>query len=215
MDSVYSIIMSRIVPLAIGIVLAASATVPAAQRGQTKRPATPQKISHVVTCAVPLGSGVKSKREFCDVMIATEPLRSVSVDIPAHTGPATLLFDLHAHFNVPPTATEPAQAFERHTASIAIIKPTGEVIDRGALVAEYRTVQNLFDRIAGDGPGGVKVVAPGPALSQRFTLPAGLTSFGIVGTRLEVLTTTGKSSFDTPGRPVAMLSNLRVEFTPR
>lgn len=205
--------MSRIVPLAIGIVLAATVGLPAAQRGQAAR--TPQKISHVVTCAVPLGAGVKSKREFCDVIIGTEPLRSVSVDIPAHTGPATLLFDLHAHFDVPAQGTDAAQAFARRTASIAIIKSTGEVVDRGAVVAEYRTAQSLFDRIAGDGPGGVKVVAPGPANAQRYTLPAGLTTFGIVGTRLEVVTTTGKSSFDTPGRPVAMLSNLRVEYTPR
>jgi hypothetical protein len=61
----------------------------------------------------------------------------------------------------------------------------------------------------------VKAVAPGPAEPIRFTIPAGVSTVGIVGTRLEVLTrATGTQTFETPGRPVAIVSNLRLDYTP-
>jgi hypothetical protein len=46
-------------------------------------------------------------------------------------------------------------------------------------------------------------------------IPPGLTSVGIVGIRLDVLTAAGSDSFDTPGRPIAIVSNMQVEYTPR
>ena len=56
-------------------------------------------------------SGVKSKRQFCDVIIATTGSGSVSVKIPPHTGPATLMFDLHNRFTVVAGVVDPGQAF--------------------------------------------------------------------------------------------------------
>jgi hypothetical protein len=46
-------------------------------------------------------------------------------------------------------------------------------------------------------------------------VPAGLPSVGLVGTRLSVLTRANQDVFDTPGRPVAIVSNLRLEYRPR
>jgi hypothetical protein len=48
-----------------------------------------------------------------------------------------------------------------------------------------------------------------------MTVPAGLTSVGIVGTRLTVLTRLSQEVFETPGRPVAIVSNVRVQYRPR
>jgi hypothetical protein len=47
------------------------------------------------------------------------------------------------------------------------------------------------------------------------TIPAGVTAIGVVGTRLAVLTRVNQEVFDTPGRPVAVVSNLRLEYRPR
>jgi len=49
----------------------------------------------------------------------------------------------------------------------------------------------------------------------NVTIPVGVTSVGIIGVRLEVLTRLGKQVYDTPGRPVGIVSNIRVEYTPR
>ena len=170
------------------------------------------KVSTAVKCAADLGLGVKSGRRFCDVIIAGTAADSIAVTIPAHRGVAKLYFDLHNRFALPPDAAPPAQIFTRNSAIVAVVGPKAE-IGRGASVSEFRTGADLFDRIAGGGTGGVKSVGPGPATPIEMTIPAGSSAVGIIGVRLEVLTRLGKQTYDTPGRPVAIVSNLRVEYT--
>ena len=50
--------------------------------------------------------------------------------------------------------------------------------------------------------------------ASPMTIPVGITSVGIVGVRIEVTTRLGTQIFDTPGRPIAMVSNLRVDTSP-
>ena len=182
-------------------------------------PVTAQRGVRVVTaaeCAAPLGAGVKTKRAFCDVLIATAPGDSISVTIPPHTGSPTLRFDLHNRFTVPAIVVPGALTFARHEAIVSIVRPTGAVISKAAVVREFRSVGDLFDQIGGGAnPGGVKAVAPGGGEPVRVTIPTGLTSVGIVGTRLAVLMRTSQEVFDTPGRPVAIASNVRLEYRPR
>ena len=167
-------------------------------------------------CASDLGTGVKTKRRFCDVVIASNARESVSVAIPSHAGTAALMFDLHNRFTVPPANADAAQSFTRHTALVAVVKPTGEVIERAAVSREYRSVADLFDRIGGAGRGSPpKIVAPGQAQAVRVEIPAGVTAVGIVGTRLEEWRATGRGAFDNPNKPIAMVSNLRLEYVPR
>ena len=174
------------------------------------------RVTTSKTCAASLGTGLKSKREFCDVIIAKVPKDSVAIAIPAHTGPATLMFDLHNRFMLPVVAAVPALTYARHEAIVTVVKSTGEVINRAAVVREFRLVSDLFDQITGGSrPGGVKAVAPGPAEPIRFIIPAGVNAIGIVGSRLQTLTRAGGDEvFENPGRPVAIVSNVRVEFTP-
>jgi hypothetical protein len=214
------------------IVIILALAVPAgvwAQRGaksQTKgtkaAPATksaPQQPTTDVRCAAELGAGVKSQRQFCDVFITTEPNDSVTVTIPAHTGAATLMFDLHPRFTVANGVVDPSQAFVRFAALVAVVRPNGQVIERAAVAREYRTVQDLFDRIGGGPrPSGFKAVAPGQPEAIKVSVPAGLSTVGIVGVKLDATTKEGTATHDgagAPARPIAIVSNLRVAYTPK
>ena len=195
-------------------VVAMAAATPVAQRA-TGRAGVTRAVTNAV-CASDLGTGVKTKRRFCDVVIASTARESVSIAIPPHAGTAALMFDLHNRFTVPPAGADPAQSFARHTAVVAVVKPTGEVIERAAVSREYRTISDLFDRIGGAARGSApKIVAPGQAQAIRVEIPAGVTAVGIVGTRLEEWRATGRGAFDNPNKPIAMVSNLRLEYVPR
>src|SRR5688572_14193000 len=168
-----------------------------------------------LTCAADLGTGVKSKRSFCDVLIGTAPADSVAVTIPAQKVPSTLSLDLHNRFTVPAAVPgPPVLAWARHEATIAVVSAAGDVLGRALVEREFRTADDLFDQIGGGArPGGVKGVAPGPPEAARFTIPAGVTTVGIVGTRLRVMTrVVGEQTFETPGRPVAIVSDIQLEF---
>ena len=202
--------------------LAASAVVAAAsdsaQAGGQQKPAPrPEKrTSTAFTCAADLGTGVASRRRFCDVIVASVAADSVSVTIPPHTGTATLMFDLHNRFTVPAGPVDPAQAFTRHTAVVAVIRQTGDVIGRAAVARDYRTPNDLFDRIAGAARGSApKGIAPGAPMPSQITIPAGVGVVGIVGSRLEEWRPAGRGAFDQPGRPIAIVSNVRVDYTAR
>ena len=208
--------MPQRLPTLLVLAMVSATTMAAAQtRGTTKAPV--KKTSTQMTCAEDLGFGVASKRHFCDVVVASVAADSVSVPIPPHTGTATLMFDLHNRFTVPAGQLEPSQTFTRHTAVVAIIRQTGEVIDRGAVSRDYRTTADLFDRIAGSGRSAApKADAPGAPQPIKVTIPAGLTTIGIVGTRLEEWrAVSGRGAYDEPGRAIAIVSNVRVEYTPR
>lgn len=196
--------------------LAASAVVATAQQKPGAKPE--RRTSTAFTCAADLGTGVASKRRFCDVIVASVAADSVSVTIPPHTGTATLAFDLHNRFMVPtaPAPADPTQAFTRHVAVVAVIRQTGDVIGRAAVSRDYRTPNDLFDRLAGGARGSApKGVAPGAPMPSEVTIPAGIAVVGIVGSRLEEWRPSGRGAFDQPGRPIAIVSNVRVDYIPR
>jgi len=173
------------------------------------------RTSTAIECAAELGTGVKSKRTFCDVMVGRTPADSISVAIPRHTGSATLQFDLHNRFTVPAIMVPGGLAYSRHEAVVGVIRPTGQTLSRAAVVREFRDLMDLFDQIGGGGrPGGVIAVAPGPAEPVRVTIPAGITAVGIVGLTLKVMNRASTEVYDTPGRPVAIVSNVRVQYRP-
>jgi hypothetical protein len=202
----------RVWGLLVIAIVAGASTLVADQRA-TKGPA--RRTSTAVTCTSDLGRGAKSARQFCDVLISKAGAESVVMAIPPHTGAATLRFDLHNRFVVPLGRPDPGAAFARHAAIVAILRSTGEQISRAAVAGEFRTVQDLFDRISGVGPGGVKAVAPGPVESYQVEIPPTVSSISMVGVRVEVLTRAGQATKETEGTPVAIVSNLRIEYTPR
>jgi hypothetical protein len=186
----------------------------AAQRGATRIGAG--RVTTEARCVADLGMGQKSGRRFCDVVIAKTAVESVAMVVPARSGSATLRFDLHNRFVVTDARRPPAEAFERHAALVAIVTGSGDEIVRAAVTREYRTIEDVFDRISGGGrEAGLKAVAPGGAEAVVALLPEGVTSIGIVGVNLERVSTGGREVFDAPGRPVALASNFRIEYTPR
>jgi len=205
-------------PAAVAAVLAlvlGGATGAGADQARTAKPPA-RRTSSAFTCAADLGVGVTTKRQFCDVIITSVAAASVSITIPPHTGAATLMFDLHNRFTVPPPPVDATRAFTQHTAVVSVIRQTGEVIERVAASRDYRTPSDLFDRVPGSGRGAPpKADAPGTPTPIKVTIPPGVTVVGIVGSRLEEWRTTGRGAFDSPGRAIAIVSNVRIEYTPR
>lgn len=176
-----------------------------------KRRAPIVRNSQDVVCPADLGKGVKSKRAFCDVTVGTDPAAGIVMRVPPHAGPSTLRFDLHNRFAVAGTTLP----FARASALVAVLNGNnGALIGRAGVLGELRTELDLFDRIVGTGPGGRKTVAPGRAEPVKITLPAAVTSISIVGVRVELTNKDGRTEFATPGRPVAIASNFRIEYTP-
>jgi hypothetical protein len=75
-------------------------------------------------------------------------------------------------------------------------------------------VRDLYDRITGGaGPGGTKAVAPLGREQVVITVPAGVDQVSLLGEVLEATTSAGRE-IATPGRPVAIVSNVQVEYRP-
>lgn len=185
-----------------------------AAAGQTTGGAS--KAGPAVACAGDLGQGFRTKRQFCDVIVGKDRTDSISITLPPHKGASSLTFDLHNRFGLPEAGTPPEHAYARQLAVVAVIAPGGSVVARLVVEGEFRSAASLFDRIGGgSGPGGAKAIGPGPAEPIRVAIPAALSAVGIVGVKLTVTTSRGTDVFDSPGRPVAIASNFKVEYTPK
>ena len=169
----------------------------------------------VVQCRESLGVGVRTKASYCFVLAGRDPAQGVLVTIPPHDGTATLIFDLHNRHTYSEEDVKAGRGFSSYTAVIGVLTMNGELLGRGAVRAEFRTVKDLFERIGGGaGPGGVKAVAPIGRENVMVTVPAGVTQVSLLGELLESQTHIGRESA-TPGRPVAIVSNVQVEYRPQ
>jgi hypothetical protein len=188
----------------------------AAQRRTTRKPApaAPKTEPAKVQCREPLGAGVRTKAAYCFVLAGRDPAEGALVTIPSHTGAATLTFDLHNRHTYSEEDVKAGRGYASYTAVIGVLTMKGELLGRGAVRSEFRTVADLFERIGGGaGPGGVKAVAPIGRETVRTTIPAGVTQVSLLGEVLDALTSIGRESA-TPGRPVAVVSDVRVEYRP-
>jgi len=171
-------------------------------------------VTTAFSCSVDLGVGIKSKRKFCDIVISTLPKDGVTMTIPPHTGPTTLRFDLHNRYTLSAAAATPARMYARHTAIVTVLDQAGVSVGKAAVSRELRTDVDLFDRIAGGiGPAGAIAVAPGRPEPVVFELPEAVTLIAVVGVSIEATSLTEQGTFTTPGRPVAVGSNFRIEYT--
>ena len=201
------------------IVLLVFASDADAQRRRTaaKKPAPPPppKVEPAqMKCPEPLGTGVKTGASYCFVLAGREPAQGVLVTIPPHAGAATLRFDLHNRHTYSDEDIRAGRGFAKYTAVVAALTMTGELLGRGAVQSELRTAGDLYERISGGaGPGGVKAVAPLGREEITITIPAGVNEVSILGEVLDATTSAGRETA-TPGRTVAIISNVQVEFRP-
>jgi hypothetical protein len=205
------------------VVSALAAAVPvAAQRGRgtTQKPAakpkpkpTPVKVAPTVSCPEQLGAGVRTHATFCFVLAGRNPSDGVLVAIPPHTD-ATLTFDLHNRHSYSEEETKAGRAFAKYTAVIGVLTMTGELLGRGAVQTEFRGARDLYDRITGGaGPGGVKAVAPLGREQVSIPIPPNVEQVSLLGEVLDATTSAGRE-VATPGRPVAIVSNVQLEYIP-
>ncbi len=152
---------------------------------------------------------------YCFVLAGRDPSQGVLVTVPAHTGDATLMFNLHNRHTFSEEDVKSGRGFSRYTAGIGVLTMAGTLLGRGAVQSEFRNARDLFERIGGGaGPGGVKAVAPIGNEEVLVSIPAAVTQVSLLGEVLEALTSIGRETA-TPGRPVAIVSNVRVEYRPK
>ncbi len=168
-----------------------------------------------MVCPSELGDGIATKRRFCDVLTGLEPRAGIVVTIPPHQGEVTLSFELHNRHTYSAELVAKKQAYRHYTATIGVLLADLTLIDRAVIDSEFRTEKDLYDRISGGaGPGGMKAVAPTGAEFVQMALPPGTTEISILGERLTEVRPDGTSAFTSPGRPVATISNVMIEYRP-
>ncbi len=194
----------------------------ASVNAQRRRAPAPRKPAPAATktepaqvkCAESLGTGVRTHASFCFVLAGGDPAEGVIVTIPAHTGPATLTFSLHNRHTYSEEEMKAGRGFGRYTAVIGVLTMKGELLGRGAVQSEFRAAKDLYDRVSGGaGPGGVKAVAPIGNEQVTITVPQDVDEVSLLGEVLDSTTAAGRE-VAAPGRPVALVSNVQVEYRP-
>jgi hypothetical protein len=140
----------------------------------------------------------------------------VILTVPPHRGPVTLQLELHNRHTYSEDLVKSKKAFRQYTATIGVLTMDNTLIDRAVIQSEFRTEQDLFDRVEGGvGPGGVKAVAPSGTEFITIQLPEDVgTEVSLLGEKLTVLRPEGTDTFVSDGRPVATISNVMLEFRP-
>ena len=167
-----------------------------------------------IKCPSLIGMGVKTVRSFCDVPAGRDPALGIVVTLPPHTGTGTLSFDLHARHVYSEDEMKRGKVYARYRAGIGVLSMKGDLLSRGAIESEFRGATDLFDRIGGGaGPGSLKAVAPAGREQVFITIPANVDQVSLLGEVLEAVTSAGRE-VATPGRPVAIISDVQIEYIP-
>src|SRR5436190_16908270 len=190
-----------------------------AQRA-TRKPAPPAppppiKAAPEMTCPAPLGVGVATKESYCDVMAGRDPAAGILIRLPPHKGPVTLTFDLHNRHTYSEEQTKANRAYSRYTATIGVLTMDNTLISRAVVQNEFRKAGDLVERIGGGaGPGGVKAVAPTGTEPITITIPEAEDAVSILGEKLTVDRIDGAATYSSPGRPIAVIGNVMIEYRP-
>lgn len=188
---------------------------PPARRSPAPKPPPPPptKIAPEIKCPTVLGTGVTSKREYCDVMSGRDPAAGILIPLPEHVGPVTLTFDLHNRHTYSEEQVKAGRAAARYTAVIGALTMDNTLISRAAVQSEFRKASDLIERIGGGAPpSGVKAVAPSGTEPITITIPEEENQVSILGEKLTVERPDGSATYTAPGRPVAIISNVMIEY---
>jgi len=187
------------------------------RRPPARRPApVPPKVEEaMVNCPTVLGQGANTGRMFCDVLIERDPMAGVLITFPPHTGDVTLSFTLHNRHTYSEDEIRNKRAYHRYTASIGVMAMDNTLLSRAVVQNEFRAAGDLVDRVlGGSGPGGLKAVAPTGSENIVLTIPEMEQGVSLLGEKLSVIRVDGKDEFNTPGRPIAVVSNVMIEYRP-
>jgi hypothetical protein len=201
------------------VLLAVAGSAFAQTRRPVKKPAAPPPAAlktdpPEMTCPAPLGVGVKTKTAFCDVMTGRDPAGGVLIKLPPHRGPVTLTFDLHNRHMYSEEQVKSRRAYARYTATIGVLTMDNTLISRAVVQNEFRTAADLVDRVGGGAGGGVKAVAPTGSEAITITIPEEEDEVSVLGEKLTVERLDGAATYTQPGRPIADISNVMIEYRP-
>jgi hypothetical protein len=210
--------------LAAGVLAALVITSSVPLTAQTRRPPAPRKPAAPlpprkeapeIVCPTPLGIGVNTKLEFCDVMSERDPTAGVIVKFPEHKGPLTLTFDLHNRHTYSEEQVRVNRAYSRYTASVGVLTMDNTLLTRAVVQNEFRKVTDFVDRVGGGaGPAGIKAVGPTGTESISVVIPESEPQVSILGEKVTVERLDGTATYSSPGRPVAIISNVMIEYRP-
>lgn len=177
-------------------------------------PSAMKKVAPEMTCPTMLGKGVKTGLDFCEVMAGRDPAGGVLIQIPPHRGAAILTFDLHNLHLYSEEQVRAKKAYSRYTASIGAMTMDNTLISRGVVQSEFRTAADLVDRVGGGAGGAVKAVAPTGTESITIQIPESELQVSLLGEKLAVERVDGNVTYSQPGRPIAAVSNVMLEYKP-
>lgn len=170
----------------------------------------------IIACPSLLGEGVQTERSFCDVLTGRDVAAGIIIELPPHRGAVTLTFELHNRHTYSEELIAANRAYRRYTATIGVLTADNTLLARAVVQNEFRTAADLVDRVSGGaGPAGVKAVAPTGIESIAVTIPAEEKTVSILGEKLTVIYADGQDTFTAPGRPVAVISNVMLQYRPR
>jgi hypothetical protein len=186
---------------------------------QTRKPAPPPvqltKAVPEMKCPAVLGVGVTTMREFCDILSGRTPLEGLIITLPPHRGDLTLMFDLHNRHTYSDELMKAKRGYARYTSMIGALAMDNTLIQRAAIQTEFRAAADLFDRIGGGaGPGGVKAVAPAGVEHIRLAIPEAENEISLLGEKVTIDRIDGSATYSSPGRPIAVVSNVTIEYRP-
>ena len=169
----------------------------------------------MLNCPSVLGDGVQTNLTYCDVQIGIDPAAGIIVTLPAHSGPVTLMFDLHNRHTYSEELDKAKKAYSRYTATIGILTMNNDLLSQGG------RVQRVQDRDRSRGShfgrqrtGRVESRGADRVEAISIAIPAEEQRVSILGEQLSVVRIDGVDNFTTSGRPIALISNVRVTYTP-
>jgi hypothetical protein len=188
---------------------------PPAPRRPAAAPVPPKTELADMICPTPLGIGIKTKVAFCDIMSSRNPAEGVIIKLPPHQGPVTLTFNLHNRHTYSEDQVTPNRAFSRYTATVGVLTADNTLVSRAVVQSEFRRAADFVDRVSGGaGPGGAKAVAPTGTEPVTITIPEEEQQVSILGEKVTVERLDGTATYSSAGRPIAVISNVQVEYRP-
>jgi hypothetical protein len=197
-----------------------TALLPAQTRGPARKPPAPpaaalKREAPEMTCPTPMGQGVTTHIAFCEVTIGRNPADGILIKLPPHRGVATVSFDLHNRHTYSEEDVRARRAYARYTVSVGLLTMDNTLISRAVALSEFRTARDLLDRVGGGaGPGGVKAVAPIGDEKISIAIPEDEPEVSILGEKLTVERQDGSTTYTQPGRVIAAISDVMIEYRP-
>ncbi len=191
-----------------------------AQRRTTRRaparPAPPVTEPASFQCPSPLGAGASSQQQFCDVVAGRDSVGGIVIDLPPHTGDVTLTFNLHNRHTYSEELVKTGKAYRKYTSTIGVLTADNTLLARAVVQNEFRVASDIVERITGGAaPGGLKAVAPTGVEAVTVVIPAVEEKVSLLGEKLSVISPERTDTFLAPGRPVAIVSNVQLTYSPK